>query len=66
MEKSQFTHEDIVENLAEGLIAVDPGLVVRAFNQSAEKICEVSRSTVLGKPAGEVFRRNTRVVEMLS
>lgn len=57
--------EDILESLAEGLIAVDAGLIVRAVNQSAEKICEMSRAMALGKALPEVFRKDPRVCEIV-
>lgn len=60
-----LSYEDIVENLTEGVIAVDLDMKVRVFNQSAEKMAEVSRSLVIGKPLNETFRRDTRLVEML-
>lgn len=66
MDKIPFTHEDILENLAEGVIGVDPGMKVLIFNQSAEKMCEVSRAMVLGRSIGDVFQRDARLVEMLS
>lgn len=59
------SYEDIVENLSEGLIAVDLEMKVKVFNQSAEKISETSRSLVLGRPLKEVFRRDARLIEML-
>jgi two-component system, NtrC family, nitrogen regulation sensor histidine kinase GlnL len=60
-----FSYEDIVENLAEGVIGVDLDLNVKVFNQSAEKISGTSRSLVVGRPVKEVFRRNVRIAEML-
>lgn len=58
--------EDILENLPDGVIAVGPDLRIRAFNQTAEKIVEVSRGLVLGKPLSDVFKKDTRLVEMLT
>lgn len=58
-------YEDIVENLAEGVVGVDADMAVRVFNQSAEKMTGVSRAMVIGRPAGEVFKRDARIVEML-
>lgn len=58
-------YEDIVENLAEGVVAVDLEMTVRVFNQSAEKMAGVSRSLVIGRPLSEVFRRDLRIVEMV-
>lgn len=60
-----LSYEDIVENLAEGVIGVDLDLNVKVFNQSAEKISGISRSLVIGKPVKEVFRKNVRITEML-
>ncbi|MBI1910585.1 MAG: PAS domain S-box protein [Deltaproteobacteria bacterium] len=60
-----FSYEDILENLAEGVIAIDLEMKVKVFNQSAEKITETSRSVVIGKPLKEAFRRDSRLVEML-
>ncbi len=60
-----FSHEDIVENLSEGVVAIDPGFFIVAFNQAAEKLTGISRSLVLGKPLNAVFNKNARLVEML-
>ncbi len=60
-----LSYEDIVENLAEGVIGVDLEMKVRVFNQSAEKISGVSRSVVIGKPVKEVFKLDPRLSEML-
>lgn len=59
------SYEDIVEGLSEGVIAVDLSLNVCVLNQSAEKICEVSRNLVIGRHVREVFKRDERPVEML-
>ncbi|MBI5588616.1 MAG: PAS domain S-box protein [Deltaproteobacteria bacterium] len=58
-------YEDIVENLAEGVVAVDREMMVRVFNQSAEKMTGVSRSLVIGRPLSEVFKRDQRIIEMI-
>jgi PAS domain S-box-containing protein len=63
--KTPFSYEDLLESLAEGVIAIDTEMRVSVFNQSAEKLLEVSRSLVVGKPLGEYFRRNPRIAEML-
>ena len=61
-----LSYEDIVENLSEAVIGVDNGLNIVVFNQSAEKLTEVSRGIVIGRQAGAVFPRNARLVEMLT
>jgi len=63
--KPPFSFEDLLESLAEGVIAVDTEMKVCVFNQSGEKLLEVSRSLVLGKPLGEYFKRNPKIIEML-
>ncbi|MFQ5736788.1 MAG: nitrogen regulation protein NR(II) [Thermodesulfobacteriota bacterium] len=60
-----LSYEDIVENLAEGVVGVDPGMNVTIFNQSSEKMTGRSRALVIGRPASEVFRQDARLVEML-
>jgi two-component system sensor histidine kinase AtoS len=60
--KKADPYENIIENLGEGVICVDPSIVVTVFNQSAEKITGLSRAQVLKKPLGEVF---TWLVEIL-
>lgn len=60
------SYEDILENLSEGLIAVDIDGRVSVFNQSAEKMSGVSRSLVIGKGLKDAFRRDERLVEMLT
>lgn len=62
---SPLSFEDILESLAEGVIAVGPDMRVSVFNQSAEKMTELSRSLALGKPLEACFRRNPRIIEML-
>ncbi|MFQ5466134.1 MAG: nitrogen regulation protein NR(II) [Thermodesulfobacteriota bacterium] len=61
-----FSFEDVVESLGEGVIVVDPGRRVRVFNQAAEKITEVSRSAVLGRPVSDVFGGGEALVGMLT
>ncbi len=58
------THEDILDNLALGVIVVDRGMRVVFFNQSAEKIFGISRSGVLSRDAGEAFK-GSRIAELL-
>jgi len=58
-------YEDIVENLSEGVVAVDLDMKVTVFNQSVEKMTGVSRSLVTGRPLSEVFRRDVRIVDMV-
>lgn len=65
IKKPPFQFEDLLESLAEGVIAVDSEMRVRVFNQSAEKLLEVSRGLVLGRPIGDYFKRNPRIAEML-
>lgn len=60
-----FSHEDIVENLSEAVVAIDAKTSIAAFNQAAEKLTGVSRSAVLGRPLREVFGKNPRLAEML-
>lgn len=63
--KPSFSYEDLFESLAEGVIAIDTEMKICVFNQSAEKLLEVSRSLVAGRPLGEYFKRNPRIIEML-
>jgi len=60
-----LSFEDILENLVEGVVAVDLDMNVRVFNQSAEKITETSRSMAIGRPLNDLFRLDLRVVEIL-
>ncbi|MBI2412999.1 MAG: PAS domain-containing protein [Deltaproteobacteria bacterium] len=64
--RGMASYEDILENLSEGLIAVDIDGRVSVFNQSAEKMAGVSRSLVIGKQLKDAFRRDERLVEMLT
>lgn len=63
--KNPLSFEDLLESLAEGVVAIDTEMKVCVFNQSAEKLLEVSRSLVAGRPLGEYFKRNPRIIEML-
>ena len=60
-----LSYEDVFESLSEGIVAVDLALRVTIFNQAAEKISEVSRGVVLGRPAADVFRKDGRIAGML-
>ncbi len=57
--------EDILENLAEGVVGVDADLCVQVFNQEAERMAGVSRSQVVGRKAASVFRGESKIAEML-
>jgi len=59
------SYEDIVENLSEGVIAVDTGMSVVVCNQAAEKITGFSRSLALGKALSELFARDAWLVDMV-
>ncbi len=63
--KKAAPYENIIENLGEGVICVDPSMVVTVFNQSAEKITGLSRTQVLKKPLGEIFTRDAWLGEIL-
>lgn len=60
-----YSYEEIVENLSEGVIGVDASMSVGVFNQSAEKITETSRLSVIGKSLKDAFPRDPRLVEMI-
>ncbi|MBI5887572.1 MAG: PAS domain-containing protein [Deltaproteobacteria bacterium] len=59
------SYEDLIEGLSEGVIAVDASMRVTVFNQSAEKISELSRTLILGRPIKDFFNRDARLIEML-
>ena len=67
MDKSatDASYENIVENLDEGLIYVEPSGVITVFNQQAERITELSRGFVVGKTPSEVFRLDPWITELL-
>jgi len=48
-------YEDIIENLAEAVISVDPGNRITVFNQAAERLTELSRKKALGRPLSDIF-----------
>ncbi|GMR04493.1 MAG: nitrogen fixation sensor histidine kinase GnfL [Thermodesulfobacteriota bacterium] len=59
-------YEDIIENLAGGLISVDLEMKVIVFNQQAERISETSRGSALSRPLKEVFIRDGWFVEAVN
>jgi two-component system nitrogen regulation sensor histidine kinase GlnL len=63
--KTTPSYENIIENLGEGVICVDPSMAVIVFNQSAERMTGLSRAQVLEKPIGKVFTRDLWLVEIL-
>ncbi|MEJ5357334.1 MAG: sigma 54-interacting transcriptional regulator [Desulfobacterales bacterium] len=46
----------ILDSLEVGILTVDRGGIVTFFNTAAEKIAEIGRGEVLGRPCGELFR----------
>ncbi|MBE9531437.1 MAG: PAS domain-containing protein, partial [Proteobacteria bacterium] len=60
------TNEDIIENMTEGLIAIEPStqMEVVVFNLGAEKITEMSREKVSGKPLAKSFSLDPWLVDI--
>lgn len=54
--KSAMTPVQILENIPEGVFAVDPNCIITYFNQKAEEITGYSRARILGKRCADVFR----------
>ncbi len=52
----QLTHEDIMDNLPEGVFVVNTRLQITYINRAAQKITGFSEKEVLGKLCWEVFR----------
>ena len=66
------THEDIIENLTDGTVAVTaPGvgdggeMEITVFSRGAEELTGISKRRSLGKAASEVFKRDPWVAELL-
>ena len=61
------TNEDIIENMTEAVIAIEPSdeMEVAIFNQGAERITEMSRDKVSGSALREIFSRDPWLVELL-
>jgi two-component system nitrogen regulation sensor histidine kinase GlnL len=64
--KTAPPYENIIENLGEGVICVDPSMVIVVFNQAAERITGLSRGQVVARGLGEVLGGNPWLVEVLS
>ena len=60
------TNEDMIENMSEAIIAIESSasMEVAIFNQSAERITEMSREKVSGKALSESFSRDPWLVEI--
>lgn len=54
--KTPMTPLQILENIPEGVFAVDPKCVITYFNHKAEEITGYSRARILGKRCSDVFR----------
>lgn len=54
--KTAMTPLQILENIPEGVFAVDPNCVITYFNQKAEEITGYSRTRIIGKRCADVFR----------
>ncbi len=61
-----ITNEDVLESLPDGIIGVDNRLYIRCFNQEAEALCEVSRTTAIGRSLGYIFPKDTDFVDSIS
>jgi two-component system nitrogen regulation sensor histidine kinase GlnL len=53
-----ISESDVLESLADGIIGLDSNLSVCSFNQAAEVLCEVSRTTAVGRPLASVFPKD--------
>ena len=58
-------YENIIESFSDGLIYAGLDGRIEVFNQSAERITELSRERVLGEDAKEAFKRNPFLAEAL-
>ncbi|MEE9542166.1 MAG: ATP-binding protein [Thermodesulfobacteriota bacterium] len=60
------TNEDFIENMSEAVIAIEPSssMKIVIFNQSAEKITEMSRDRVSGVPLSETFAHDPWFVKL--
>jgi PAS domain S-box-containing protein len=54
--KTAMTPLQILENIPEGVFAVDPNCVITYFNQKAEEITGYPRARIIGKRCADVFR----------
>lgn len=54
--KAAMTPLQILENIPEGVFAVDPNCFITYFNQKAEEITGYPRARILGKRCADVFR----------
>jgi two-component system, NtrC family, response regulator HydG len=56
-EFDQFRHcATILDSINEGVVTVDTGMVITAFNRAAEKITGYSREEAIGRSCAEIFR----------
>ncbi|MBE9528068.1 MAG: PAS domain-containing protein [Proteobacteria bacterium] len=53
-----ISESDVLESLPDGIIGLDSNLTICSFNQAAEVLCEVSRTTAVGRPLTSVFRKD--------
>ncbi|MBI5599641.1 MAG: PAS domain-containing protein [Deltaproteobacteria bacterium] len=61
--EGNLLYENIIESLFEGVLCVSPFMEVTVFNQSAEKMTELSRGQALGKGLDAVFSRDRWLVD---
>ncbi len=52
-------HENLIENLTEGMVYVSPSMHVLVFNQAAESMTEISRRQAVGVKIDNVFKKNS-------
>jgi two-component system nitrogen regulation sensor histidine kinase GlnL len=64
---SRPTHEDVIENLGEGVVAVATGdaMPVTVFSQRAETLTGLSRARAMGRPIAEIFKKDPWVAALL-
>ncbi|MCK4738540.1 MAG: PAS domain-containing protein [Deltaproteobacteria bacterium] len=63
--KNKPTLENILDNLGDGLICVDSSMKIIVFNQTAERLVEVSQLKTIGRDLKEIFKRDLWLHEML-
>lgn len=61
----QISWEQILTNLDDGVVAVDPEGRITFFNEAAEVLTEVSSAAAAGQPFEQIFKRELWLIDLI-
>jgi two-component system nitrogen regulation sensor histidine kinase GlnL len=62
---SQISWEEILTNLDDGVVTVDPGGKIGFFNEAAQILTDISSAAVAGQPFEQIFKLEPWLIELV-